>query len=61
MLGGPDVELGLGGEELSRWLEDRLREQRESMERQHLLLLAQLKSFTPKRTHGVWMGTGHGS
>ena len=39
----------MDGPELLHWLEERLKEEREILERQHVLVLAQMQSMLPKR------------
>ena len=48
----------MDGPELLHWLEERLREEREILERQHVLVLAQMQGMLPKRQgiqRRVWM------
>lgn len=49
----------MDGPELLHWLEERLKEEREILERQHVLVLAQMQSMLPKRqgknSAGAWM------
>lgn len=40
----------MDGPQLLQWLENRLKEERETLERQHAIVLAQMQDMLPKRT-----------